>query len=94
MASVGDFEELSVFAAVTSDDAWCAYGAVPDLPRREGVSLVACVSPEEFVKSGIPINLETPELTIHAIVLPDNFRGEIDETWERVNDSLAVSYEQ
>jgi hypothetical protein len=32
MAPVGDFEELNVFAAVASDDAWCAYGAVPDLP--------------------------------------------------------------
>ncbi|MBH0083884.1 hypothetical protein [Salinibacterium sp. SWN167] len=94
MAFVGEFRELSVFAAVTADNSWCAYGAVPDLPDREGASLVSCISPEEFLNSGVRIDLETTGLTIHALVLPDNFHGEIDATWSRVNDNLVVDYGQ
>jgi hypothetical protein len=38
--------------------------------------------------------MSDPSREVGATVLPDNFSGELDSKWERVNDNLAVHYER
>lgn len=91
LTHVADVDHLNVFASRDGEDNWCVVLAIE--PTSEGSDWSAasgCSSSERFATDGIWVKTGSSTRFGGALLLPDDFSGEIEDDWERVNDNLAV----
>jgi len=91
---IGEVDDLRVFAARNADGEWCAAITLPETTEREPFASLSCVDSDRFLTHGVILEMSDPSREVGATVLPDNFSGELDSKWERVNGNLAVYYER
>lgn len=91
LAHVADVEHLNVFASRDDEGHWCVVLAIE--PTSDGSGWTAgasCAPAERFASEGVWVEATSPARGGGALLLPDDFDGEVGEDWERVNDDLAV----
>lgn len=89
---VADVDHLSVFASRDDEGQWCVVLAIePTRGRSDWVAGASCARSERFATDGVRVEVALrSERWGGALLLPDDFDGEIGDDWERVNDNLAV----
>jgi hypothetical protein len=50
----------------------------------------SCSPPEAFATDGVWVEASSSSYSGAALLLPDNFNGEVGADWRQVNDNLAV----
>jgi hypothetical protein len=92
VAHVADVDHLSVFAGRDDAGQWCVVLALH--PTSEGSDwgvAASCAASEQFAADGVWVTASPPSARFGgALLLPDDFSGEIGDDWERVNDNLAI----
>lgn len=92
LTRVAEVDHLVVFASRDDEDSWCVVLAIA--PTSEGSDWVAgasCAPSKRFAAYGVSVEATAPSGRYGgALLLPDDFSGEIGDRWERVNDNLAV----
>lgn len=73
---VGRGEDFSVFAARDEKDHWSVSSS--------------CGASQDFANGEVWVQGGSPSRTQTALLLPDNYSGDIDADLERVNDNLAA----
>lgn len=91
LAHVADRDHLSVFASRDGDGLWCVILAIE--PTSDGSDWAAganCAPSDRFATEGVWVEAASSERGGGALLLPDDFGGEIGDDWKRVNDNLAI----
>jgi hypothetical protein len=92
LSHVAGVDYLEVFASRDNKDNWCVVLAIE--PTSEGSDWAAsasCAPSERFTTDGVWVEAAASSARRGgALLLPDDFSGEIGDDWERVNDNLAV----
>lgn len=91
LAHVADVDQSKVFAS-RDDDNWCVLLAIePTSEGSTGMTSAACAPAKRFASDGVWVETGGSSTgLVGALLLPDDFSGEIEDDWERVNDNLAV----
>lgn len=90
LAHVGDVDQLHVFAGREGQDSWCVVLAIePIAEGSDGMAASSCAPSERFAAEGVWVTISATS-DGSALLLPDDFSGQIADGWERINDNLAV----
>ena len=92
LAQVADVDHLNVFASRDDEDSWCVVLAIePTSERSDWAAGASCAPSERFATDGVWVEAAASSgRQGGALLLPDDFSGEIGDDWERFNDNLAV----
>lgn len=92
LTHVADVDHLKVFACRNDEDDRCVLLAIEPTSEDSGwVTGANCAPAEQFASDGVQVKAAALSARRgSAMLLPDNFSGEIADGWERVNDNLAV----
>lgn len=92
LAHVADVDHLNVFASRDDVGHWCVVLAIePTSDGSDWAASASCAPSERFATDGVWVEASSPSARRGgALLLPDDFDGEIADDWERVNDNLAV----
>ncbi len=90
LANVADVDQLHVFASRDTEDNWCVTLAVePTSGGSNWMAASSCAPSERFAADGVSVTISSTRGG-SALLLPDDFSGDIKDGWERINDNLAV----
>lgn len=93
LAHVADVEHLNVFASRDDEGHWCVVLAIePTSDGSDWAAGASCAPSERFATEGVWVEATSSSRGGGALLLPDDFGGELGEDWERVNDNLAVRH--
>lgn len=91
LTHVTDVDHLNVFASRDDESHWCVVLAIePTSDGSDWAASASCAPSERFATEGVWVEAASAARGGGALLLPDNFDGEIGDDWERVNDNLAV----
>ncbi|MGB3764742.1 MAG: hypothetical protein WA966_16140 [Ornithinimicrobium sp.] len=90
LARVGDVDQMHVFAARDGQDNWCIVLAIEPTARgSDWMAASSCASSERFAEEGVSVTISSTSDS-SALLVPDDFSGQMANGWERINDNLAV----
>ena len=90
LAQVGSVDQLNVFAGRDGEDNWCVVLAIePTTGGPDWMAASSCAPSERFAAEGVSVTISSTRDS-SALLLPDDFSGQMEDGWERINDNLAV----